>query len=71
MTGITTAVYIPPDANICIALNHPHEAISKQQRPHPEQNSLRSYTSLRNDHNALAIEQITDYFITTISVNLN
>ena len=30
------AVYIPPDANVSIALNYLHGAISKQQQAHPD-----------------------------------
>ena len=37
LTAVTvTAVYIPPDANVSLALSHLHSAISKQQRAHPD-----------------------------------
>lgn len=30
------AVYIPPDANVSVALSHLHGCISKQQQAHPD-----------------------------------
>ncbi len=31
-----TAVYIPPDANVSLALSHLHDKISRQQQAHPD-----------------------------------